>query len=522
MNLHILRVTTKNVGKIKETDIRFDHPGVWEMSGRNGAGKSSNMLAIAYVLCGKSVIPGNVVRQGEDKAECRVEIGEFPNRIMYVAERIWKANGDSKSTLVSPAGLPCEPEQTVLNSIVGKLGFDPWRFASQKPKERRDELLKIVKLTIDKTEFERYAERLFPSAMADDPLSAINAVEAEIYDERENLSRDVKRAKATAERFTTYVETETVETAALVAEKDRREGINRANGSVRAKCGTLAGQLQELRSKQGATQGLFDDMGEKALELASLIGETCATVASKFAAVASEVAALESMQEMIYGDIGSGVELASDVSDKAVELGAKYNGVIREMRRLHETVTSLTANAVAIQAAYVQAQRESSALVDLDVTDIKSQIDNADETNRLAAVYQQRLEADRDHEALQTKWEALSVRINGLRSLKVHMLAAAEFPVSGMGFGENDITFNDIPFEQACTSEKLKIAFGVGMAINPGLRFILCQNASLLDADSVALVDSICRERDFVALLEMVGYEIIGSGWMIEDGRVAA
>ena len=102
------------------------------------------------------------------------------------------------------------------------------------------------------------------------------------------------------------------------------------------------------------------------------------------------------------------------------------------------------------------------------------------------------------------------------------MLAAAEFPVSGMGFGENDITFNDIPFEQACTSEKLKIAFGVGMAINPGLRFILCQNASLLDADSVALVDSICRERDFVALLEMVGYEIIGSGWMIEDGRVAA
>jgi hypothetical protein len=88
------------------------------------------------------------------------------------------------------------------------------------------------------------------------------------------------------------------------------------------------------------------------------------------------------------------------------------------------------------------------------------------------------------------------------------------------GFGEDGITFNGLPFEQASSAEQLRVAVAMGLALNPTLRVLLIRDGSLLDAENLGMVAEMAAEADAQVWIERVG-EGDECAVVIEDGHVA-
>jgi DNA repair exonuclease SbcCD ATPase subunit len=173
------------------------------------------------------------------------------------------------------------------------------------------------------------------------------------------------------------------------------------------------------------------------------------------------------------------------------------------------------------EASYREAAAQVDELKPLpDADGLKERLANVETTNRQARAYkawqavQQRI-AEVEAEAFD-----LTKRITAIDQRKAEGLAAARFPIDGLGFDESGVTYRGVPFKQASSAEQLRVSLAMAIALNPKMRVIRIADGSLLDSDNLALVEQIAREHDFQVWIEMVG-DGDGRGIIIEDGQVA-
>jgi DNA repair exonuclease SbcCD ATPase subunit len=122
-------------------------------------------------------------------------------------------------------------------------------------------------------------------------------------------------------------------------------------------------------------------------------------------------------------------------------------------------------------------------------------------------------------EALHGRYEALTAEIDGLDRKKAEGLAAAVFPVDGLGFDEGGVTYQGIPFSQASSAEQIQVSLAMAMSLNPTLKVIRIMDGSLLDSDSLALISTAAADADYQVWIERVGGGGEGAV-VIEDGEV--
>ncbi|WP_324644184.1 AAA family ATPase [Pseudarthrobacter sp. LT1] len=154
-----------------------------------------------------------------------------------------------------------------------------------------------------------------------------------------------------------------------------------------------------------------------------------------------------------------------------------------------------------------------------DLEAIQVQIDSAEQVN--AAVRHHKA-GEKVRAALtlaQQEAAELTAGIEQIDKQKAEGLAAAKFPIEGLGFDESGVTYNGVPFKQASSAEQLRVSLAMAIALNPKLRVIRIADGSLLDTDNLALVESIARENDYQVWIEMVG-DAGGRGIVIEDGGI--
>jgi DNA repair exonuclease SbcCD ATPase subunit len=184
-------------------------------------------------------------------------------------------------------------------------------------------------------------------------------------------------------------------------------------------------------------------------------------------------------------------------------------------------VDRLTAELAEAQEALDNASDYSAKApepVDLDA--IQAKLDNAEQINADVRTFESWTRASDAVTELQSEAATLTAQLEDIDKRKADGLAAAEFPVEGLGFDESGVTYNGVPFKQASSAEQLRVSLAMAIALNPKLRVIRIADGSLLDSDNLALVESIAREHDFQVWIEMVG-DAGGRGIVIEDGQVA-
>lgn len=155
-----------------------------------------------------------------------------------------------------------------------------------------------------------------------------------------------------------------------------------------------------------------------------------------------------------------------------------------------------------------------------DLEALRVKIDGAEETNRLVRKKQERGSLQFQYEATADQADTLTAKLDEIDKTKADGLASAQFPVEGLGFTEEGVTYQGVPFKQSSTAEQIRVSMAMAIALNPALRVIRISDGSLLDSDSLALVEETAREHDMQVWLEVVGEDIEGA-YTIVDGEVA-
>ena len=171
----LVELRCDNFKKLKAVAVKIDGT-VFKISGKNEAGKSSLLDAVAAAIGGKDAFPKEPVRKGEDKAEIFLDFGG-----LKLTRKIWnKEDGGIGHSLIleyADGKRPRQP-QDILDTLRGSaIADDPIAFARLRPRERYDLLKKLV-----------------PNFDFDD----MAAKRKELCDTRTTIGRDYERAKGAA------------------------------------------------------------------------------------------------------------------------------------------------------------------------------------------------------------------------------------------------------------------------------------------------------------------------------------
>lgn len=422
----IVRLEAENVKRLHAVRITANGEPIVTVGGNNGQGKTSVLDAIMYAIGGKDVCCSQPIRNGEDKASSEVEIS-CDDGTTLIVRRTWKrtASGNvttavaiSQKTEFGEAKL--QSPQAILDSLCGKMAFDPMEFSRLKPKDQLETLKELVGVSTDEIDA---------------------SIDAKFRD-RTDVNRRVKELEGQVAGAVTHADApaEEVSVSRLMEELKRAQRTNQAADSLR----------RDADAAWKSADGLADQIAALRLQLETL------TERHQAAATAAEVA-----------------------------------------------------------------EKAASECVRVDAGPIETELANAETVNRkvrenaAAKSLADRLEAAKSDAA------NLSKSIDTLRVDRQLLLESAKWPVPGLGFGDGVVLFNGLPLDQACQSEKIKVGMAIAIAMNPKLRVVLMREASLLDDNSMQVVEDFCREHQAQAWLECVGtdddYSVI-----IEDGEVRA
>lgn len=206
--------------------------------------------------------------------------------------------------------------------------------------------------------------------------------------------------------------------------------------------------------------------------------------------------------------------------DSAIgEIDARIADLKLQLAECEERREAKTAAKTKRQDALTAARSALASLVDPDVAEVEARLETVEETNRKVRENAKRAELMNQHREACDKANELTDQIEEIDAEKARQLAAAQFPIPGLGFDEDGVTLNGLPLTQASAAQRLRVSVAMGLALNPKLKVLLIRDGSLLDDDSLRMVAEMAAEHDAQVWIERVG-DKDPSAIVIEDGMV--
>jgi DNA repair ATPase RecN len=145
------------------------------------------------------------------------------------------------------------------------------------------------------------------------------------------------------------------------------------------------------------------------------------------------------------------------------------------------------------------------------------------EARAMNAAIDRRSQAERmdaEIDAIAKTIEKLDDAVEAHRTKATDLIVTAHYPVPGLGFANDEVTYNGLAFMQASNAEQIKVSVAMGMALNPKLRVMRIKDGSLLDDDSLKVIEDMANENDFQVFMEIV--DKTGKfGVYLVDGEIA-
>lgn len=154
-----------------------------------------------------------------------------------------------------------------------------------------------------------------------------------------------------------------------------------------------------------------------------------------------------------------------------------------------------------------------------DTNALRDELASIEDRNRTARENARILRDREAQKAHEETYAELGRAIAVIDASKAKAIAEANMPVDGLGFDEQGVTFNGVPFSQASSAEQIRVSLGMAMALNPTLRVIRIMDGSLLDSDSMAEIVRMAEAADAQIWVERVEDDS-EAAVLIEDGSV--
>lgn len=245
--LRVVGLTVENLKRIKAVHIVPDGDLI-QLTGKNGAGKSTVLDSIWWALKGKAVVDPEPIRRGEEKATIVLDLGAL------IVTRVFRREEDGEFTtslkVESAEGALFPSPQKLLDDLLGSLTFDPLAFLEKDAKGQVTDLAKLVKLEIDL-----------------DLLAGQNAAD---YENRKDINRRVKElaGKVGALRGQLVdIPLEPIDTSALV---QRMAGASKINQGIADGVRGIDDQKRSIADKREKAQQRKDRAAQLLAEAETL------------------------------------------------------------------------------------------------------------------------------------------------------------------------------------------------------------------------------------------------------------
>jgi hypothetical protein len=350
--MRIVRLQVEGFKRLEVVDITPEGDLV-EVRGNNGNGKSSVLDAIFCALAGAAVAPVKPVREGEEMAIIRVDLGEL------VVTRIFTDDGTTRLKVTNADGTATFTEgQTMLNKLLGHIAFDPLEFARLKPDEQAEQLRQLVEIEAD--------------------LDALAKVRKENFDNRRDLNRDAKALKARLDSIPKVDKPETLpDRNALVGQLEEAANKNAALEKE-------ISRRNSLREQSRAAQARAESHSENAANMrreAEKMEEAAAAEFDVQKKLNAEIEALPALGEAVdVSALREQISKADQVADVVRQ--------IQQRESLEKQYSELAANVAELTASIENADKqrnEAIAAAKMPVEGLSLVVD--EETDKLSVTF---------------------------------------------------------------------------------------------------------------------------------------
>jgi DNA repair exonuclease SbcCD ATPase subunit len=252
--MKIIELRAENIKRLVAVTIRPEG-NIVELTGRNGQGKSSVLDAMWWAFEGAKHIQSVPIRKGATEAFISLDLGDLKITRTFKS----KDEGFTTSIVVEQAnGARFQKPQTVIDTLLGELTFDPLAFTRMKPQEQLDTLKQFVP-GVDFAEIERLHNADF--AKRTDVNRKLRDMAAQI------ASIVIPAGAPTAE----------VDEAALIADLEKagetNADIERLSAGRAAYAKELERAISRLSSVDTSIEELKSELAEREKERATLQAE---------------------------------------------------------------------------------------------------------------------------------------------------------------------------------------------------------------------------------------------------------
>lgn len=470
--MKIARAEIENFQKITVVDIEFND-GVTEISGKNGAGKSSVFKALHAALDQRAT-PADPIRHGADTAVIRIHLDDGNDGLLYVKKRYRnRPNGevDFDLEISTPDGGIYDKAATLLKKMLGAHLLDPLEFINMKP----DAQLEILKRFVPGFDFDANAREY-----------------KGVFTRRTTIGQEYEREKGAAEAIRVPEDTPAaiIEVGELSAEVERAVAHN---SDIKLRSERRADARKNIAEWRDTARAIDDALPAKIAAIENLI-------AAKQQQIDDEINALKAKKEALAKE---GIEQAESEKVAAMAAAAKH--------RL---------NADELEARLTVAGNLPVEIPEEQIQSVREKIANA---TRLNAQVNDRISRDKHAAAarvLDQSYAECTKKLAQIEKARQDAIANSKLPIPALGFGDGCITLNGAPFKQASQGEKMRTAVALVAASQSGeLRFCWISDASLLDDDNRALIEQLSKEYDLQTFIETVKPGS-SNAIILEDGHV--
>ncbi len=456
--MKITKIKIKNLFGIKECEL--DGNSV-EITGTNGAGKSSVIDAIRYALKNDSE-RDLIIRDGADQGEILIETdtGLSINRLKRKNQADYKSIKEGNYTVNSP--------ESFLRTIFTELQVNPVAFIEMPKKDQNRIILDLIEFDWDLNWIrEQFGE--IPSGVNYDQniLQVLNDIQAEngdYFQRRQDLNRDIRNKEA-------FIS----EIAGTIPEHYDAEKWKNYDLSAAYK---ILNDVQHANNLVERAKTFKDSYDAK---LRGLEADKELAINNQIKAIEAERANLNAEISRLNAEIKAAQEkletLDQKLADKKAVEEAKYEAAVS---KLNEDI--------GLANQYLDKEP-------VDVAPIRAEIDTAEEMKAYINEYDRMCALRDEVEQLSEDSHELTRKIELARSLPGQILETATIPVEGLTVVNGVPLINGMPISNLSDGEKLDLCVDVAISKPAGLQIILIDGIERLSDVNRKRLYAKCKEK---------------------------
>jgi hypothetical protein len=285
-------------------------------------------------------------------------------------------------------------------------------------------------------------------------------------------------------------------------------------------------QAEVLRRLVGLDFSDLDKIREGLYENRKLENKTLDMLQSSLAGMVQhdDAPELEISVESISAELKAAeafVAAADDASRKESDCRAVYSAAAAALRSAEEDVARLERQLEAARGRLAEVQtiiddadtrltaardaQEAAKAAVPDTAPLHARLKEAEGLNVLWRENRSYLAQECAIRDQRSACDDLTHQIEAVDEEKGRRLAAAKYPVDGLSMSEaGDVLFNGIPFEQASTSDRIRVSVAMGLALHPKLKVLLVRDGSLLGEKKLKLIEEMVKAEGAQLWLEMM------------------